>query len=479
MRKKLEMESLKKNFLFNAIYQILGLAVPLVLTPYVSRMLGAEGIGIYSYTYSIVYYFMLVALLGMQYYGNRSVAKVRENREKLSKTFWEIYTLQLIVTVIVTVIYILFIFVNANYKIYYTIQILYIISVAFDINWLYSGLEKFKFTVTRSAIIKVLSAILIFMFVKGKNDLWIYLLILAGSTLINQIILWPTLFKYVDFEKVKLNEIFRHLKPTIILFIPVLAFSVYNVMDKIMVGIMSTKKEVGYYENAEKIINIPFYIVSALGTVTLPRIANLSGGSGKNLEKIMDIIKKSIIYIVFLLMPMAFGIILVADYLVPLYLGEDFLLSVIPLKILSIMLIFKAISQIIRQQYLVPMEKDNIYIKATIMGAAINLIMNWLLIPKFQAVGACVATIFTEIVISIYQIIIIQKEIHIFGDIIKDILKILLKSIVMFVIIGLLGKIIHEQPIKTIIQIIVGSIIYIILNISFISKNVLHMVKRR
>ena len=315
------MSSLKKNFLYSAIYQVLGLIVPLILTPYVSRVLGPEGVGTYSYTYSVVYYFMLVALLGMQYYGNRSVAKVRDDRKKLSKTLWEIYRLQLFVTIIVILIYIAFIFMNNNYRLYYFIEILYVISVGFDINWLYSGLEKFKFTVTRSAIVKVLSAILIFCFVRNSNDLWIYILILSASTLLNQIVLWPTLFKYVDFCKTKFSESLKHLKPTCILFIPVLAFSIYNVMDKIMIGMLASPTEVGYYENAEKIINIPFYIVSALGTVTLPRIANLNSENEKNIEKIKNIIEKSIVYILFLLIPIMFGIFAVADYLVPLYLG--------------------------------------------------------------------------------------------------------------------------------------------------------------
>ena len=473
------MSSLKKNFLFNATYQVLGLIVPLVLTPYVSRVLGPEGVGTYSYTYSIVYYFMLVALLGMQYYGNRTVAKARENREELSKKFWEIYSLQFIVTFITSLVYVGFILFNKEYQTIYIIEMPYVISVAFDINWLYSGLEKFKFTVTRSAIIRVLSAIAIFVFVKGREDVWIYVLILSGSTLLNQVVLWPTLFKYVDFKKVRIKSIFKHLKPTIVLFIPVLAFSVYNVMDKIMLGMMTSTTQVGYYENAEKIINIPFYIVSALGTVTLPRISNLSNDREKNKEKIKEIIEKSIIYILFLLIPMMFGIFAVADYFVPLYLGNEFNEAIIPLKLLAVILIFKSISQIIRQQYLVPMEKDNVYIKATVMGAILNLIINWILIPKYKVIGACIATVITEIITSIYQINIIEKDMRLFKEIIKDILIILIKSTIMFICIISLGTFIEDEAIRNILQVVIACIIYGLLNLRFIKKQILPLIIRK
>lgn len=473
------MNSLKKNFLFNAAYQVLGLIVPLLVAPYVSRVLGPEGIGTYSYTYSIVYYFMIVALLGMNNYGNRSVAKVRDDKEKLSRTFWEIYTLQLIVTIIIFIVYIGFIFFNTEYKVIYIILSLYVISVAFDINWLYCGLEEFKFTVIRSAIVRVMSAVAIFLFVKERGDLWIYTLILSSITLINQIVLWPTLFKHVKFYRVRLKDVLKHLKPTALLFIPILSFSIYNVMDKIMIGSLSSKIQVGYYENAEKIVNIPLYAVAALGTATLPRIANLNSNKNENLDTIKTIIEKSITYVLFFLIPIVFGMIAVADYIVPLYLGEEFIYSVLPLKLLSIMLIFKACSQIIRNQYLLPMEKDNVYIRATLMGAIINLILNWILIPKFEAVGACIATVITEIVISIYQMINMEKDLKIIKNVRGNISTIFIKSAVMFMGVMMLGTIIKNEPIKNILQITSGCLIYILLNGNFIKDNILPMIKKK
>ena len=156
---------MKKNFIYNIIYQILILILPLITIPYVSRILGADGIGIYSYTYSIAYYFMLVAMLGLNNYGNRTIAKVRDDKEKLSKEFFGIYSLQLITSIIMVICYLLYVLIFDNsYKIIALIQILYVISTVFDINWFFFGIEKFKLTITRNTIIKVLSLVLIFIF---------------------------------------------------------------------------------------------------------------------------------------------------------------------------------------------------------------------------------------------------------------------------------------------------------------------------
>ena len=467
------MKSIKYNFIFYATNQILGLIVPLIVTPYISRILGAEGVGIYSYTYSIVYYFMIVALLGMQYYGNRSVAKIRDDKEKLSKVFSEIYFLQLVVASIVTIIYIIFIMLNQKYRIYYIIQIMFVISVAFDISWLYSGLEKFKVTVTRNFIIRILSAVAIFLFVKTKNDLWIYTTIMAATTLLNQLVLWPFVFKAVKIRRVSLKSLIKHIKPTIVLFIPVLGASVYNVMDKIMLGMLSSVEEVGYYENSERILNIPFHIVSALGTVTLPRIANLN--KQKDTESIKNIMIKSLRFLLFILIPMMFGIWVVADYIVVLYLGDEFTKAIMPLKILSMILIFKSISQITRQQYLIPMEKDKIYINSTIIGAILNFIINLILIPIYQTIGACIATVITELILVIYQKYKIEKDMKIFKTITKFMIDVLVKSTIMFVLILILGCFIENQIIKTMLQILVGILIYGILQKKFIKQEIIPM----
>ena len=183
--------SIKKNFLYNVFYQILTMLLPLFTAPYIARVIGAEGVGIYSYSSSIANYFVLLAMLGLVNYGNRSIAQVRDNKELLSQTFFNIYALQVITSLIMIVGYVFYIntFVTENIVIFY-IQLFLIIATILDINWFFFGLEQFKLTVTRNTIIKLLTVVCIFIFVKDSNDLWIYTVIMAGGTLLSQLMLW-------------------------------------------------------------------------------------------------------------------------------------------------------------------------------------------------------------------------------------------------------------------------------------------------
>ena len=280
------MKAQNKNFLYNIIYQLLTFFVPLITVPYVSRVLGAENVGIYSYTYSIVYIFMLSGMLGINNYGSRTIARVRDDKDELSRTFFSIYFLQLMINIIALVLYSIYVLVFANsYKSVYFIQTIFLISICFDINWFFFGLEKFKITVTRNLIIKILSVILVFIFVKDKGDLNVYTFIMSFSALLSQIFLIIILPKYVKLKKVKFKEIFSHFKEILYLFIPVLSFSIYKVMDKTMIGLFSSVTQVAYYEYAEKLMNIPTAVISALGTVMLPHMSYIMQNDKEKCKK--------------------------------------------------------------------------------------------------------------------------------------------------------------------------------------------------
>ena len=334
-----KVSSVKSNFIYNTVYQILIIILPLITAPYVSRVIGAEGNGIYSYTYSIVQYFVLFAMLGLSNYGNRTIAKCRDDKEKLSKEFFSIYAMQLMTSSLMIVLYIGYITIFDNkYYTYALIQTIYLISTCFDITWFFYGLEKFKLTVTRNIIIRVVSAICIFVFVKGKEDLAMYTFLMVGSTLISQLSLWPFLKKEVKFIKPKFKDISKHIKPNLILFIPVIAVSVYKIMDKIMLGKISEVQNVAYYEYAERIINIPTSIITALGTVMLPRISNLlAKGEEKQVKFYID---KSMEYMMFLSIPICFGLIVVAPEFIPIYLGNEFVTTGNVIQFFAITFIF-------------------------------------------------------------------------------------------------------------------------------------------
>lgn len=458
------MKNVNKNFIYNIIYQIFIFVVPLISTPYISRALGVNNIGIYSYTYSIVYYFMLISMLGINNHGARTIAKIQKDKHKKSKEFFSIYSIQLFLCLLMIIGYIIFIlFNNSEYKIFMLIQTLYLISVIFDINWFFFGLEKFKITISRNIIIKLFSLILIFVFVKGDNDLWKYCFIMSSSTLISQMYLWIFLRKEIVFTKISFNDIKKHIKPCIILFIPVIAYSIYRVMDKTLIGLMSNTYELGFYESAEKILNIPISIYTALGTVMLPHMSKTTDNEfNKNINYSFNLC-------FFTTVPILIGLFVVSKDFTILFFGSEYLRTSAIIKILLPSVLFSAVANVIRTNYLIPKKKDSIYITSTLIGAIINLIFNLIFIPLYGACGACIGTILAEFTVLIYQLVRTKNNISII-EITKILSIYVLKSLIMGFMIYILGLFINNIFIKLIIQVITAIIIYLILNINFLLK---------
>ena len=221
------MSSIKKNFLYNASYNLLNICIPLITTPYLSRVLGANGIGVYSYSYSIAHFFVIFIMLGLNNYGCREIAKSRDERERLSGTFWSIYFLQLFLGIFVNAVYFLYCSFIAENRMAAIVLGMYTLSACFDINWFFFGMEDFKLTAVRSFLIKILKTALVFLFVKNSSDVYIYCAIMAGGFLINQLILWPRLINKVSFVFPKFCDISVHIKPNLILFISVISVTVF------------------------------------------------------------------------------------------------------------------------------------------------------------------------------------------------------------------------------------------------------------
>lgn len=463
--------SVKKNFIYSILYQIFVIIMPLITTPYIARVIGPEGVGIQAYTFSVANYFVLFAMLGINNYGNRSIAMVRDDKVKLSKTFWEIYSLQVAMSLFMVILYWLYVVFIANeLKTFLLIQMIYIIAACIDINWLFFGLEQFKLTVMRNAVIKLISVLSIFIFVKSSEDLFIYLFILALGNLISQLVLWKYINKYITYTRVSFKGIVKHIKPILILFIPVIAISIYKIMDKVMLASMSNLTQVGFYENSEKIINIPLGVIIALGTVMLPRMSNLQ--SSGNEEKSKKYIALSIEFVMFMAFGSIFGLIGVTPVLIPIFLDSKFIECIDIVALLSISILFLGWANVIRTQYLIPKKKDKIYITSTILGACTNLVVNLLLITKLGAIGAAIGTVFAEGVVAIYQTIMIRKELDILNYIQKTIYYII-PGIVMCTSVRLIGKNLGVSLLTGIIQIVVGGFIYVLLSCIYmiITKN--------
>ncbi|WP_019230334.1 flippase [Sedimentibacter sp. B4] len=449
---------MRKNIFLMAAYQIIALVLPLITLPYVSRVLGPEGVGIYAYSNSIVNYFMVFSLLGIQLYGKREIAKVNNNKIERSRVFIEIYCIQFVMSTIMSIIYLIFVFLtHFELRSIFILQFAMMLSVFLDISWLYFGLEKFKITVLRNLGVKLISIILIFSIVKTHDDLGWYVLIMSASTFISQGFLWLNLKKYISFVKVDYKSIIIRFLPITSLFIPVLAIQLFTVIDKTMLGSLSSLAEVGFYENANRITRVPISVITSAGVVMLPRMTHLyETGDYKSASKYIE---KSVLLTMFIAIACTSGLIAISDKIVPLVLGREFLASSSIIKILSPILIFIAWGNVFRTQYILPRGLDRLYTKSVVFAAILNVFLNLILIPLYQGVGAAIASLFSEGLICIYQSIIIGKD-FMMSRYFRESLKYIISGLLMMFIVTNLSDIFQNQIPNIIYQVLVGVISY-------------------
>ena len=442
------------------IYEIIVIILPLITSPYLARVIGPEGVGIYSYHYSIANYFMLFSLLGLKNYGNRTIAKVRDSKEQMNVTFSNLFALHLLISTLFTILYILYIqlYVNPAEQIYAYIMVFAVLSSLFDISWFYFGIEQFKITVSVNILTKILSFISIFVFIKSSKDLWIYCLILSLSFFFQQFLLWFPLKNYVSFVKPSAALLIPHLRPMIILFIPTIAVSVYKMMDKIMIGVICDKVQLGYYDNAEKIVNIPNTIIGAFGTVMLPRMSNIIEKKDRN--ETLRYTQVSMLYVMWMAYAFCFGLASVATVFAPIFWGNLFNESGKLIMVLSLTIPFISFANVIRTQFLIPAERDKEYIISLICGAVINVILNYSLLPVFGAMGAVIATIVSEITVCLIQCRYVRNDLPI-GEYFQQSTIFILLGLAIFTVSYSIGCALPQNVITLLIQIFVGALIYL------------------
>ena len=290
---------------------------------------------------------------------------------------------------------------------------------------------------------------------------------MSSCALISQAYLWLYIGKYTEKVKIKFLNIFGHLKKCIILFVPVIAFCIYRVMDKTMIGALVGTEELGFYENAEKIISIPVSIVTALGTVMLPYMSKNANESNEEInKKILDTFELCF----FVIFPLIIGLIIISNDFALVFFGKEFIKSGNIIRLLSVSILFTSIANVIRTNYLIPKEKDDIYVKSTIFGAIINLVINLLLIPKYASYGASIGTIVAEFIVMLYQIIMTKNDLN-YRRIRFIGIKYFIKSVIMGLVIYIIGNFIDNSLIKLLIQILVAGAIYFICTYKYIKND--------
>lgn len=453
-------KNVKKNLLYNLIYQVITVVIPLMTIPYISRVIGANGIGISSYTNSIVQYFIICGTIGISLYGNRQIAYVRQDKNKLCITFFSIFLLKMATTGLALLVYIL-IFIHANeYKNIFLIQSLNILAAMIDISWLYMGLEDFEKIVTINIFVRIIGVISIFLFVKDINDIYIYILINACMTILGNLSMWIYIPKKIKKVKIGVEDILVHIKPALILFIPQIATQIYLVLDRSMLGFLTNTKQVGLYQQSQNMIKMVLGLVTSLGVVMLPRMSNIFASG--NTEKLKENLNKCLMGVSYVSIPMAFGLASISLKFVPWFFGKGFN-EVSYLIIISVpILFFIAISNVLGVQYLLPINKNKEFTISVTIGAVVNLICNIILIPHYRAIGTCIATVLAEFSVTTVQYVFVYKEVDI-KLLVKSIIKYLISGIIMLSVVLIIGMFMSSNVITTLFQCISGIVVYFII----------------
>ena len=401
------MSSLKTNYIFSLANTVAGLLFPLITFPYASRILLPEGIGQVNFFTSIIAYISLFTCLGIPMYAIREIAKVRNDEKERNKVAKEILLLHAGLTIIGYIIVAILCLTVAKIQVDIPLFLLLsatIFFTAIGCEWFYQATENFKYITIRGLIVKTISVILLFVFVRSKADLLWYGGYTVFGILGGNVFNFFKLNTYVTTTHNPIKELhpLRHLKPALRIFVLNLIISIYINLNSIMLGFIKTPENVGFFAAATKLTNLVLSIVGSLGTVMLPRLSNLIALGEK--EKFNRLSQKAMQFIIALSLPLTIGLIITAPFLIPIFCGEAYIPSIIVLQIIAPVIIFIAISNILGIQILYPQGKENIVILCTAIGALLNALINILFIPYMAEVGAAIATVIAEFAVTFIMI---------------------------------------------------------------------------
>lgn len=403
--------SITLNFVMNILLTMSSFIFPLITFPYVSRILGAEGNGRIQLATSFVSYFTLLSQLGIPTYGIKACAAVRDDRNALSQTVHELFTIN---TVMTTVSYLLFFVLLSKIPKLQGERTLYLICCTsvllstLGMEWLFKAMEQYRYITLRSLAFKVIAVISMFLMVHQKDDYLIYAAISvfasAGSSLMNL----TQIHKYVDLKPVGGYDFRRHLKPILILFAYTCATTIYTNLDSVMLGFMATDADVGYYAAAVKLKNILVSVVTALGAVLLPRVSHYYKKG--ELAIFWKTIQKSMHVVLLMALPLTVYCMIVADPAIRFLAGDGYAEAVAPMICIMPTLLFIGMTYVMGIEVLIPMGKEPIVLWASVAAAIIDVIINALLIPPMGATGAAIGTLIAEALVFVIQFLCLRDK---------------------------------------------------------------------
>ena len=455
-----------KNYLYNLSYQILTIILPIITVPYVTRIFTSEDLGNYGFYNSIVSYFSLFAMLGIGIYGTKQIAAARD----VSSTFWNIYAIQLIASLLALFVYVMTLLsIPKMSGIVPIILGIVLLTKMIDISWLFTGKEDFKKITLRNTMVKVAGVISIFTFIKSSEDLYLYIFLIVIFDFLGQFVMWIPAKKFIKRPSFDTKIIKKNLHPIVLLFLPQVAISLYVVLDRTLLGLLGSYSDVGIYEQGQKLTSILLTVVSSLGAVMLPRVANLL--SERKEKEAQNMVRFSFILYNLIIFPMIFGLIAINEVFVKLFLGQNFQDVKYVLYIIVFNIMFIGWTNILGYQVLVVRNKNKEFMLSTTIPAVVSVAVNITVIPFFGYIGASITSVVVEFLVFAiqwyYSRNIINKNL-LFN---KDLAKIICSSLVMFGVV-MLCKIMlgFDGIVGLVIYLAVGGISY--LGMLFLLKTV-------
>lgn len=406
-----KIRSVKFNFIMNFILTASNVLFPLVTFPYVSRILGASGNGKITFITSVASYFSMIASLGIPTYGIRECARVRDDKEKLSKTVQELIIIHSMMTVISLSLYFGSMFFVG--RLYQEKELMLINGVSlilnvFGINWLYSALEQYQYITIRSICFKIMSIFLMFALVHQREDYILYgaisIFATAGANVLNFI----NARKHISWKHYGNYELKRHMKPIMVFFAQSVAITVYTNLDTVMLGFMKDDVEVGLYSAAVKVKGVLTTLVTSLGTVLLPRLSYYIQSSKK--DEFERLVRMAVEFVLFISLPLTIFFIVMAEESILFLSGSEFIGATLAMQIIIPTIVFIGLSNVTGTQFLVSLGKEKFVLYSVIAGAVVDLILNVFCIPNMGAAGASVGTLVAEIAVLFVQLYLIKKE---------------------------------------------------------------------
>ena len=451
---------LLKNYIYNILYQLTKIVLPFLLAPYLMGHVGEDTLGIYSFAGKIMNWFILFGILGVNTYGNRQIAKIRDDKTELNRTFFEIFAMQVTNMIIAAACYFLYIRLTVSENLFYfRLTGLTMLASMLDITWFFYGVEDFKKASIRNIIVKCLGVALIFLFVKSPADLWKYILINIGAELFGQAIMFIQLREYISFEKISLKDAYRHhFKATFQLFVPTIAISVYTMLDGTMIGYLYNEAHVYLYDTSMNLVKSFLYFITSIGSVMLPRVTNVYYNDEAGDEKAQSLISTTMKIACMFAFPMCFGMIGIANNFISWWLPDKQIIANL-IMMGSPVILFISMSNVTGIQYMVPTGMYTQYSKSVIGGSVINFCINLILIPKLGAYGAVIGSVIAECTVTLMQMVMIRDRVKL-SMLGRSYLIYLAGSLLMFAAVMGLGRIVPVSMAGTLMQVLAGMAVY-------------------